>query len=391
MAVPLTDRQIIRNIAQLRQAVAKWLAKHRLQHDAHLRTFQEHFDSEPDDIPTALVLCYDNELYDVFSGHQEGSETLLNELESLLSPIGFYWDRHDYTTVTFHPTSNEADYLDYLRFQWLCSFIEPGVKDIAAELFRYFKEVPSRLSEMPPRSLEVFLDAAFQAQGFRTELGSGSADGGVDIRLYQHDAVGEIQTLVQVKRYAKHRPVRLDAVAALRAHISDQRANRGLFVTTSRYLRSVRRFADRQGWLIELADSSHMKRWCEQAERSVSRGIDLSSLETLCGQARVGLNSTSLVGKIAHANWGHNMTINDFVIVAREAPGGVLLAPIKAQVVKDDGYGQVGEELPEFTLKDEQNSPRVFLARKKDKSQFWGRGRLYTLWNGSPQYFNYMD
>ncbi len=388
----LSDRQIIQNIVQLRQVVATWLRKHRFERDAHLKTFQEHFDSEPDEIPAALILCYDNELYDVFSGYQEGSETLLNELEGLLTPIEFSWDRYDNTTVTFHPTSNEADYFDYFRFQWLCSFIEPGMKDIGAELFRYFKEAPTRLSEMPPRSLEVFLDAAFQAQGFRTELGPGSADGGIDIRLYQHDVIGEIQTLVQVKRYAKHRPVRLEAVAALRALISDQRANRGLFVTTSRYLRSVRRFSERQGRVIELADSSHMIRWCEQAERSVNRQIDLSSLEVLCTRVRGGQNSSGLVGKIAHANWGYNMTINDFVIVAREAPGSVLLAPIKTRILKHDGYGQIGEELPELAPKKEKDEPSVFLARKMENpSQFWGGGKLYRLWNGAPQYFNYMD
>jgi hypothetical protein len=388
----LSDRQIVQNITQLREVVDRWLIKHRLARDSYLKTFQEHFDSEPSEIPVALVLCYDNELYDVFSGYQEGSENLLSDLEDGLKPLAFCWELYDHTTVTFHPTNNEPDYYDYFRFQWLCSFIEPGMKDIAGEVFGYFGTTPSRLSEMPSRSLEVLLDAAFQAQGFRTELGPGSADGGVDIRLYQHDVIGEIQTLVQVKRYAKHRPIRLDAVAALRALISDQKANRGLFVTTSRYLRSVRRFSERQGRLIKIADSNDMIEWCDQAERSVNRGIDVTSLQALCLQLRGGLKSNGLVGKIAHANWGHNMTINDFVIVVREAPGSVLLAPIKSRVIKDDRYGQVGEELPEFTLNDKKDSPPAFLARKREnKSQFWGRGRLYSLWNGAPQYFNYMD
>lgn len=390
----LTDREITQNVRMLRELVGAWLKKHRLARDAYLRTFQEHFDNEPDLCPAALVLCYDNELVDVFSGYGIGSEEILEDLERILTRLRFCWERYDNLTVTFHPTDNVSDYYEYFRFQWLCSFIEPGMKDISGQVFGHFKVVPGRLLDISPRSLEVVLDAAFQAQGFRTELGSGSGDGGVDIRLYQHDVIGEVQTLVQVKRYAKHRPIRLDAVAALRALVSDQRAHRGLFVTTSRYLRSARRFADRQGRLIQLADTSDMVRWCERAESSVNTATDLSWLDALCARAKGGMNSEGLVGNVVHATWGHNMTINDFALVARESPGAVLLAPIKKRVVSDDGYGQVGKELPEFILKDEIDAPPVFLARKSNdqsKLYFWGRGRLYSVWDGNPQWFNYMD
>jgi restriction endonuclease Mrr len=111
----------------------------------------------------------------------------------------------------------------------------------------------------------------------------------VDIRLYQHDVIGEVQTLVQVKRYAKHRPIRLDAVAALRALVSDQKAHRDLFVTTSRYLRSARRFADRQGRVIQLADISDMVRWCERAESSVNTATDLLWLDALCARSKAAV------------------------------------------------------------------------------------------------------
>jgi hypothetical protein len=319
---------------------------------------------------------------------------MIEELNQLLERTGFFWDWYDSTTVTFHPLVEASAYYDYFRFQWFCELIQPGIVDITADLFGHFRDSPHHLAALPPRSLEVLLDAAFRSQGFRTELGPGSSDGGVDIRIYQHDAIGELQTLVQIKRYAQRHPIRLDAVAALRAMVADQKANRGLFVTTSRYLPGVRRFAERQGHVIQLADTSDMVRWCEEAERAVTMAVDLSWVELLCDEVRQGRTRGGLVGRVAHTTWGYNTTINDFALIIRDTPGAALLAPLKARVVRDDGHGQVGEEVPEYTLKVRDGTPRVFLARKKrDGSSvtLWGRKRLYSLWDGSPKPFNYMD
>lgn len=41
------------------------------------------------------------------------------------------------------------------------------------------------------RDFEKFLDAVMRNNGYRTELGPGAGDGGVDIRLYCSDIVGK--------------------------------------------------------------------------------------------------------------------------------------------------------------------------------------------------------
>jgi restriction endonuclease Mrr len=42
--------------------------------------------------------------------------------------------------------------------------------------------------------------------------------------------------VVQVKKYNESLPIRFDAVAALSMIVEEEKANRGLFITTSRYL-----------------------------------------------------------------------------------------------------------------------------------------------------------
>lgn len=151
------------------------------------------------------------------------------------------------------------------------NLIIPRFEQINNELVEYFAKHPERLhSDLDWRGLELLLDAIFRNQGFRTQIGSGRADGGIDLRLVQSDACGELVTLVQVKKYARNHPIRLEAVQALCAVVDDRKANRGVFVTTSRYLPSAREFADRQGHRLTLCDSADVATWCAQL---AARGI----------------------------------------------------------------------------------------------------------------------
>jgi hypothetical protein len=153
------------------------------------------------------------------------------------------------------------------RFRHVCEIITPDFDDINKEMFEYFAANPDALQGLEWRKFEELLDAVFRNQGYKTVLGPGRADGGIDIRLVSKDSIGCITTLVQAKRYAK-RPIELQAVQALSAAVEDERANRGLFVTTSRYLPVARTFAARQNTKLHLATSVDVARWCEQASRS---------------------------------------------------------------------------------------------------------------------------
>ncbi len=152
-------------------------------------------------------------------------------------------------------------------FSATCLIIAPDFESISDEFIEHFSTHPDDLHKLDPRKLEMLLDAVFRNQGYRTELGPGWSDGGVDLRLYQKDSIGEICTLVQVKRYSPTNPIRLEAVAALAAIVDLEKANRGLFVTTSRFLPGVQKFAEKQIRRISLANSADIARWCEEVAR----------------------------------------------------------------------------------------------------------------------------
>ena len=142
-------------------------------------------------------------------------------------------------------------------------------ENIRCELLGHFAKCPGDLASLDWRDFEILVESIFRNQGFKTELGPGGDDGGIDLRLLSHDSIGPVVTLVQVKRYAPHRPIRLEVVQALHSVVIEQRANRGLLVTTSRYLPGALEFARKQRDLLALATSQDVAKWCAEVSRQL--------------------------------------------------------------------------------------------------------------------------
>lgn len=166
----------------------------------------------------------------------------------------------------FLPTSEPPppdDLLYYSNdFQTSCIVLAPDFAQINDELLEYFSSHPEALYGISWRQFEKLLETIFNNHGYRTQLGPGSGDEGIDLRLLRKDSIGDVVTLVQAKRYAPSRPISLEAVSALYGVVESEKANRGLFVTTSRYLPSAQRFAQRNHSRLILATPDDVARWC---------------------------------------------------------------------------------------------------------------------------------
>jgi restriction endonuclease Mrr len=137
-----------------------------------------------------------------------------------------------------------------------------------------------RLLDIGPRRFEEVVGAAFSNQGFRTVLTPYSGDQGVDLRIVGNDGIGEVVTLVQLKRYDPKYPIDLSVVQALSGAVAAEKAHRGLVVTTSRYLPGVKRWIDEHRVPIELANSEHLATWFERAAQAMRAHLKARELET---------------------------------------------------------------------------------------------------------------
>jgi restriction endonuclease Mrr len=59
----------------------------------------------------------------------------------------------------------------------------------------------------------------------------------------------------------------IEAVASLVAVVDSQKANRGLFVTTSRFFSSAQQFAEKHSRRLALATFKDVARWCDEVSR----------------------------------------------------------------------------------------------------------------------------
>ena len=158
-------------------------------------SYAECYDAGPGEEPCVLVLCSDGWILRSLS---DGSD-FSNELDDAIEHTGFYLSQD-----CFYVADNESDlaiaYRDYFEWRWICDLITPDHSSLHEEIFDRFRKNPDELYNLSPRKYEEFLEVVFQNNGYRTLLGKGSNDGGVDLRLYTNDIVGESITLVQAKR-----------------------------------------------------------------------------------------------------------------------------------------------------------------------------------------------
>lgn len=392
----LRDQELTTELEDVKSRIVDWAQKHGLWYDAGFKLPFEHRNEAPRE-GEVLYLCFDGPLHSVFNPDHEEWDRLEEEFRSVLSTVGYECELEDHVTLNITPISEsrKLDFLRLQRWQWIQKLSERRLYDLHSEVFEHFAASPDALQKLQWRQFEELLDSVFRNQGFRTELGSGRDDGGIDLRLYQSETIPEIVTLVQAKKYKG--PIKLEPVAALAGVAQMERAPRALFVTSSRYQPKARAFAhNTQGRLdmpqLNLADGSRVGEWCA----SISKQLNdyFTSGETPIPPILVGGPQTEFTGKIVVASGGYNMTWNTFAVIEADYPYEVILRPIGGKVVSHDGYGQRGMEIPDPSIAPSEFQPPRILAFKNEshgRPYFWGDRKLFALWDGMPQRFDYCD
>jgi restriction system protein len=332
----------------------------------------------------------------MFNSEHHEMDRLEEEFRALLEGEGFWYELQSRTSALIIPEDEafQADLLKVYRWQWIQSLSERRLYSLHSEVFEFFARDPDRLKHLGWRHFEEFLDAVFKNQGFHTQIGPGSGDGGIDHRLYQSEAIPEIVAVVQAKNY-KNKPIRLEAVAALWAVAASARAPNAILATTSRFLPGAREFArnarqDLNLPKLELADLGRIQEWCATISRQLEAyfdGGELSRPPLLANR-----KSTPLSGRIVVATWGVGVHLNSFAVVEADYPHEVILRSIGQREVSGDG--QQGTEMPDENGALFQLDPVRFVAYRSEsdgREHFWANGKLYGLWDGTPQDFNSCD
>jgi hypothetical protein len=139
-----------------------------------------------------------------------------------------------------------------------------------------------------------------------------------------------------------------------------------------------------------LADPERIQEWCATISQQLEAyfgGGELSLPPLLANRA-----PTPLSGRIVVAHWGHGVTLNSFAVIEADFPHEVILRPIGHRDVSGDG--QRGTQMPDENGQLFQLDPIRFVAYRSERygrENFWGNGKVYGLWDGTPQYFDVCD
>jgi restriction system protein len=393
--VLLRDQAILGRLEALKAKIINWATKHELWHDSSFKTPFVHRNEAP--FPgEGLLLVSDGDLVSMFNSEHYEMDRLEEEFRALLEGEGFWYELQSRTSALIIPEDEvfQADLLKVYRWQWIQKLSERRLYSLHSEVFEFFARNPDRLKQLGWRQFEEFLDAVFKNQGFHTQIGPGSADGGIDHRLYQSEAIPEVVAVVQAKNY-KNKPIGLEAVAALWAVAAAERAPNAILATTSRFLPGARKFArnarqDLHLPKLELADLGRIQEWCAAISRQLEAYFDGGQLSL--PPLLANRDGTPLSGRIVVAHWGAGVSLNSFAVVEADYPHEVILRSIGQRDVSGDG--QQGTQIPDDNGPLFQLDPLRFVAYRSEtdgQDHFWGNGKLYGLWDGTPQYFNSCD
>ena len=386
-----TDQQLLGVVQKLELAIELWATQHELWFDCGFKSYAEHVDGEPL-APVATIMHFEGSFGNMLDGYYDDLES---DFRQLLEEHGFWYERENNVSAHIYPLDEGplfAPFSDFVRWQWICGLLQPDVADVFEEIYAHFANRPDDLHRLHWREFEILLFRVFQNQGFQAELGPGSGDGGIDIRLLQRDPLGDMMTLVQAKKYAPTRKIGLEAVAALHGVAAVEGAQKGLFVTTSSYLPVAQKFAGRTSGKIELSTSNDVVRWCSDAAHGIIR--DKSSLVSQSHVSKILGSLSARDMRIVHA---HSGMLNSFALVLKETKYAALLMVLPRLTVSHDGYGQQGTEAPRLdeTALPMLEAETVFrakrLADERGDTRYWDGNHLYTRWSGQPEHFSLLD
>ena len=401
---PHFDKQLEERINKLEVAVETWAKQNDLWYDARFRRVVKSFDMETG-APTVTTLRAEGFLAELVIHPGIGvihdtpeAQRLSDQCQGIIEGHGFYGETFDVDRLDIIPLEQKdtrvfQKFKEYMRWKWICSLIQGDFDALNSELYEHFGKNSDQLTRLDWRKFEMLITELLQAQGFEAELGPGRADGGIDIRLLQRDPIGDILTLVQVKKYDVKHPIRLQAIQALHGVKEAEDADNSMFVTTSRYLMSAKNFASRDNVQMKLYVSDDVRKWCADANAGIIEEKERIITED---EVRRALNRARQNPKtIMHAQCGYTMQYNKFSLVLKESASSGLAIDLPSQVVQHDGYMQAGTEVPD--LRDDRKVLQLRgTARRLKKLSRDSRFKFcdideefdfYTPWNREPAQF----
>jgi len=155
------------------------------------------------------------------------------------------------------------EFLDIFQLAEGDQSIIAAVRLCESELMAYVSKYPDRLIDVSSDAFERIIAEIMRGLGFEVHLTSKTRDGGRDIVAFSSDCLGMTSKyIVECKRYAVKRPVRVELVRSLYGVKQQQRADHAILATTSYFTVDAMKFSRSPDvWNLHLKDFDAIKDW----------------------------------------------------------------------------------------------------------------------------------
>lgn len=110
-----------------------------------------------------------------------------------------------------------------------------------------------RIQKMSPREFELFVGDLFQRVGYSVKITQRTRDGGRDIIATKAEPI-PFTLIVECKHWGENHKVNVSVVRSVYGVQSAEQANKSVIVTSSKFTRDARKFAEDQKELMTLWD-----------------------------------------------------------------------------------------------------------------------------------------
>lgn len=176
-----------------------------------------------------------------------------------------------------------------VRFEQLQDFIEvysfddPQIEFVRVlklcerDIIRYLARHPTDLHSVPSRVFEEIIAEIMASNGFEVQLTQKTRDGGRDIIAVSSNRLGiPTSYIVECKRYAPSRPIRVEMVRSLYGVKQGQPADHAILATTSYFTRDAIRYSKQPHVLnLHLKDFQAITEWLRVYDEQMQKGAIL--------------------------------------------------------------------------------------------------------------------
>lgn len=138
---------------------------------------------------------------------------------------------------------------------------------IEQKFINYLEANPEMLEFMHWRNFERLTAEFFKRQNYIVELGPGSNDGGVDLRIYDKKDDSKPYIIIQCKRNKKSNEVKIETVKSFYTDVDFEGAKKGIIATTSRIAKGGKKVATIRKYPLEFAENNEIKKWVDRMKK----------------------------------------------------------------------------------------------------------------------------